>query len=124
METTERAVFEKITSACRQGGYAIIDGCEFAEAFPAGQADEGAIAEALAALQRGGYIDVKYARGGTYCVAALKDRPEAAEDPARHSTVVHVNGKPSAAAAAVYALAAFLGAAAGSAAVCAIFAAV
>lgn len=132
MEATEKAIFDKIAEACRGGGYAIVDGEELADAVPDGgrrSADD--IETSLKELQRGGFIDIKYARGGTYCVTALKARPQEREEsnaaqsaPEPSPTVVEVKEKVNSFAAAMYALAAFFGAAAGSAIVCALFAAV
>ncbi len=132
MDVISRAVFNKIALSCKDGGYAIIDGAEFADALPEGERRAaGEIEGALKALQKQGYIDIKYARGDMYCVAALKAAlpDEQKEDEKTHSgaacpTVVEVKQKFSKIAAAAYAAAAFLGGAAGSAIVCAIFAAV
>ena len=130
MENIDRAVFDKIAAVSRDGSYAIIDGDEFADALPAGV--RRAVVEidgAIKNLQKQGYIDLKYARGGTYCVAALKSKiAEPVEMPApakdESATIVEVKEKFNGFAAAMYAVAAFFGAAAGSAIVCAIFAAV
>lgn len=127
MEAIERAVFDKITACCKDGGYAIIDGEEFADALPDGERRAaGEIEGALKKLQGRGYIDLKYARGGTYCVAALKTQiaDEAPQPESISPTVIEVKEKLNLFAAGMYALAAFLGGAAGSAVICAIFAAV
>ena len=128
MEAIERAVFDKITACCKDGGYAIIDGEEFADALPDGERRAaGEIEGALKKLQGKGYIDLKYARGGTYCVAALKTQIAEPAQPEKREpspTVIEVKEKLNLFAAGVYAMAAFLGGAAGSAVICAIFAAV
>lgn len=130
MEATEKAVFDKISEACRGGGYAIMDGEELADAVQdGGRHSKEEIEASLKNLQGGGFIDIKYARGGTYCVTALKLRPpeetiEPQDEKEPSPTVVEVKERVNSFAAAMYALAAFLGAAAGSAIVCALFAAV
>ncbi|HIR40167.1 MAG TPA: hypothetical protein IAB90_07290 [Candidatus Coproplasma stercoripullorum] len=130
MGTIERAVFDKITAVCKDGGYAIIDGDEFADALPDGERRAaGEIEGALKKLQSGGYIDMKYARGGTYCVAALRsgiyeEQGRMEELKETSPTVIEVKEKLNRFAVGMYALAALLGGAAGSAIACAIFMAV
>ena len=105
---------------------------EGADAIPEGERRAaGEIDGALKELQKLGYIDIRYARGDMYCVAALKaalpdekKEDEKTQNGAACPTVVEVKQKFSKIAAAAYAAAAFLGGAAGSAIVCAIFAAV
>ena len=125
MDVISRAVFNKIALSCKDGGYAIIDGAEFADALPEGERRAaGEIEGALKALQKQGYIDIKYARGDMYCVAALKSElpEENCEEklPDRSPTVIEVKEKINKFAVALYAAAAFLGGAAGSAVICAI----
>lgn len=125
MDAVKRALFYKISESCKNGGFAIIDSTEFADAIPEGERRAaGEIDGALKELQKLGYIDIRYARGDMYCVAALKSElpEENCEEklPDRSPTVVEVKEKINKFAVALYAAAAFLGGAAGSAVVCAI----
>lgn len=125
MDAVKRALFYKISESCKNGGFAIIDGTEFADAIPEGERRAaGEIDGALKELQKLGYIDIRYARGDMYCVAALKSElpEENCEEklPDRSPTVVEVKEKINKFAVALYAAAAFLGGAAGSAIICAI----
>lgn len=124
MDAVKRALFYKISKSCKDGGYAIIDSTEFADAIPEGERRAaGEIDAALKELQKLGYIDIRYARGDMYCVAALKSElPEEARPeeklPDRSPTVVEVKEKVNRLALLLYAAAAFLGGATGSAIVC------
>ena len=125
MDDVKRALFYKISESCKNGGFAIIDGTEFADAIPEGERRAaGEIDGALKELQKLGYIDIRYARGDMYCVAALKSElpEENCEEklPDRSPTVIDVKEKINKFAVALYAAAAFLGGAAGSAIICAI----
>ena len=125
MDAVKRALFYKISESCKNGGFAIIDGTEFADAIPEGERRAaGEIDGALKELQKLGYIDIRYARGDMYCVAALKSElpEENCEEklPDRSPTVIGVKEKINKFAVALYAAAAFLGGAAGSAIICAI----
>ena len=125
MDAVKRALFYKISESCKNGGFAIIDGTEFADAIPEGERRAaGEIDGALKELQKLGYIDIRYARGDMYCVAALKSElpEENCEEklPDRSPTVIEVKEKINKLAVALYAAAAFLGGAAGSAIICAI----
>ncbi len=125
MDDVKRALFYKISESCKNGGFAIIDSTEFADAIPEGERRAaGEIDGALKELQKLGYIDIRYARGDMYCVAALKSElpEENCEEklPDRSPTVVEVKEKINKFAVALYAAAAFLGGAAGSAVICAI----
>lgn len=125
MDDVKRALFYKISESCKNGGFAIIDSTEFADAIPEGERRAaGEIDGALKELQKLGYIDIRYARGDMYCVAALKSElpEENCEEklPDRSPTVVEVKEKINKFAVALYAAAAFLGGAAGSAIICAI----
>lgn len=125
MDDVKRALFYKISESCKNGGFAIIDSTEFADAIPEGERRAaGEIDGALKELQKLGYIDIRYARGDMYCVAALKNElpEENCEEklPDRSPTVVEVKEKINKFAVALYAAAAFLGGAAGSAIICAI----
>lgn len=125
MDDVKRALFYKISESCKNGGFAIIDSTEFADAIPEGERRAaGEIDGALKELQKLGYIDIRYARGDMYCVAALKSElpEENCEEklPDRSPTVIGVKEKINKFAVALYAAAAFLGGAAGSAIICAI----
>ena len=125
MDVVKRALFYKISESCKNGGFAIIDSTEFADAIPEGERRAaGEIDGALKELQKLGYIDIRYARGDMYCVAALKSElpEENCEEklPDRSPTVIGVKEKINKFAVALYAAAAFLGGAAGSAIICAI----
>lgn len=125
MDDVKRALFYKISESCKNGGFAIIDSTEFADAIPEGERRAaGEIDGALKELQKLGYIDIRYARGDMYCVAALKNElpEENCEEklPDRSPTVIDVKEKINKFAVALYAAAAFLGGAAGSAIICAI----
>ncbi len=125
MDDVKRALFYKISESCKNGGFAIIDSTEFADAIPEGERRAaGEIDGALKELQKLGYIDIRYARGDMYCVAALKNElpEENCEEklPDRSPTVIEVKEKINKFAVALYAAAAFLGGAAGSAVICAI----
>lgn len=125
MDDVKRALFYKISESCKNGGFAIIDSTEFADAIPEGERRAaGEIDGALKELQKLGYIDIRYARGDMYCVAALKSElPEENCEkklPDRSPTVIEVKEKINKFAVALYAAAAFLGGAAGSAIICAI----
>ena len=125
MDAVNRALFYYISESCKNGGFAIIDGTEFADAIPEGERRAaGEIDGALKELQKLGYIDIRYARGDMYCVAALKSElpEENCEEklPDRSPTVIEVKEKINKFAVALYAAAAFLGGAAGSAVICAI----
>ncbi len=125
MDAVKRALFYKISESCKNGGFAIIDSTEFADAIPEGERRAaGEIDGALKELQKLGYIDIRYARGDMYCVAALKSElpEENCEEklPDRSPTVIGVKEKINKFAVALYAAAAFLGGAAGSAIICAI----
>lgn len=125
MDAVKRALFYKISESCKNGGFAIIDSTEFADAIPEGERRAaGEIDGALKELQKLGYIDIRYARGDMYCVAALKNElpEENCEEklPDRSPTIIEVKEKINKLAVALYAAAAFLGGAAGSAIICAI----
>lgn len=119
MEAIVKAIFEKVKNTCGDGGYAIIDSAEFADALPDGiRKSHEEIDGALKELQKGGFIDIKYARGDMYCVAALKNAlpDEEEKQPAECSpTVIEVKEKFNVKAAALYSAFAFLGGAVGSA---------
>ena len=71
------AVLNKIHALSPAGRYVIIDEDELYEAFPDGvdrSFDE--LKRSLTLLIKQGYIDVKYSRGETYCIAPLKKYEE------------------------------------------------
>ena len=77
------AVLDKINSVSQTGRYVIITEDEFFECFPDGcERSDDELDKALTALRSGGYIDVKYSRGDTYCVASLKEYVEEREEAA------------------------------------------
>lgn len=112
MDAVKRALFYKISESCKNGGFAIIDSTEFADAIPEGERRAaGEIDGALKELQKLGYIDIRYARGDMYCVAALKNElpEENCEEklPDRSPTIIEVKEKINKLAVALYAAAAF-----------------
>ncbi len=54
------------------GGYKIFYEEELAECLPDNMRNRETLEAALKNLNGGGYIDVKYARGSTFCIACLK----------------------------------------------------
>lgn len=54
------------------GGYKIFYEEELAECLPENMRNRETLEAALKNLNSGGYIDVKYARGSTFCIACLK----------------------------------------------------
>lgn len=86
MDRISGAVLDKINSLSPTGRYVIFTEDEFFDCFPDGcERSSDELDRALTALRGGGYIDIKYSRGDTYCVASLKeyadDRPEATPPP-------------------------------------------
>ncbi|MCH5147975.1 MAG: hypothetical protein J1G05_01260 [Clostridiales bacterium] len=84
MDTINRDILAKINSSAQKGVYIILSEEEFKEALGT-QIDGKAIQDACKELAEEGYIDLKYAGGGMFCVAPLKDyveepEPEFAED--------------------------------------------
>lgn len=67
------AILNKIHALSPTGRYVIIDGDELFDAFPEGSEKSfNELKRTLSQLCKEGYIDVKYSRGETYCVAPLK----------------------------------------------------
>ena len=67
-------VLARIHALSPAGRYVIIDESELFEAFPDGSEKTYAELErVLTCLKSGGFIDLKYSRGDTYCVAPLKE---------------------------------------------------
>lgn len=54
------------------GGYKIFYEEELAECLPDNMRNRETLEAALKNLNGGGYIDVKYARGNTFCIACIK----------------------------------------------------
>ncbi len=54
------------------GGYKIFYEEELAECLPDSMRNRETLEAALKNLHGGGYIDVKYARGNTFCIACIK----------------------------------------------------
>ena len=80
------AVLNKIHALSPAGRYVIVDEDELYDAFPDGldrSFDE--LKKSLSTLIKQGYIDVKYSRGETYCIAPLKRYEEEVkyEEPTR-----------------------------------------
>ena len=66
------AVLNKIHALSPAGRYVIIDEDELYDAFPDNDKSFDELKRALSTLIKQGYIDVKYSRGDTYCIAPLK----------------------------------------------------
>lgn len=76
-------VLARIHALSPAGRYVIIDEDEIFEAFPDGSEktyDE--LERVLSFLKKGGYIDLKYSRGDTYCIAPLKEYVQETPSPA------------------------------------------
>lgn len=68
------AVLDRIRALSPAGRYVIIEGEELFEAFPDGsETSDRELDRALTLLRNDGYIDMKYSRGDTYCIAPLKE---------------------------------------------------
>ncbi|MDE6597017.1 MAG: hypothetical protein K2K60_00060 [Clostridia bacterium] len=77
MDRISGAVLDKINSVSQTGRYVIFTEDEFFECFPDGcERSTDELDKALTNLRGGGYIDIKYSRGDTYCVASLKEYVE------------------------------------------------
>lgn len=98
------------------GGYKIFYEEELSECLPENMRNRETLEAALKHLSGGGYIDVKYARGSTFCIACLKkyEAPEARPEP-ETAPAVSESAKPALSRAAyiILSLSAFLGGAAG-----------
>lgn len=96
------------------GCYKIFYEDELTEILPEGAKNRDTLDNAIHALCDGGFIDVKYARGDVFCIAARKryDAPYAKEEePERQKAVC---AKLSRKSYALFALVAFFGGAAGA----------
>ena len=73
------AVLNKIHALSPAGRYVIVDEDELYDAFP-DESDRSfdELKRSLTILIKQGYIDVKYSRGETYCIAPLKKYEEEA----------------------------------------------
>lgn len=74
MDSNCTAVLDKINSLAPLGRYVIISDDEFSDVIADGKNKGEILNRALFALQSEGFIDVKYSRQNTYCVAPLKKR--------------------------------------------------
>lgn len=75
MDTINRNILAKINSSAQKGAYIILSEEELAE--NAGEkTDSEIIQKACRELAKEGYIDLKYAGGGMFCVAPLKEYTE------------------------------------------------
>ena len=97
MDTINRDILAKINSSAQKGNYIILSEDEFKEALGT-QIDSEGIANVCRELANEGYIDLKYAGGGMFCVAPLKEfveepdpEPEIFED--EQEVVVVKTGK-------------------------------
>lgn len=82
MDRVCSAVLNKIFALSPAGHYVIMDEDEFFEAMPEDcEKSFENLKRSLTSLYKEGYIDVKYSRGETYCVAPLKRYEETAAEP-------------------------------------------
>lgn len=98
------------------GGYKIFYEEELAECLPDNMRNRETLEAALKNLNGGGYIDVKYARGNTFCIECIKKyEAPAAEIKPEFSPAVLQTVKPTFSKTTYFALSlfAFLGGAAG-----------
>lgn len=98
------------------GGYKIFYEEELAECLPDNMRNRETLEAALKNLNGGGYIDVKYARGNTFCIACIKKyEAPATENKPEISPAVCQTVKPTFSKTTYFALSlfAFLGGAAG-----------
>ena len=71
------AVLNKIHALSPAGRYVIVDEDELYDSFPDGaERSFDELKRILTALIKQGYIDVRYSRGETYCIAPLKKYEE------------------------------------------------
>lgn len=77
MDRMSRAIFGKISAISPKARYVIITEDEFFEALPEeSEKSYNELDKTLTYLRNNGYIDIKYSRGDTYCVAWLKEFEE------------------------------------------------
>lgn len=86
MNTVNRNILAKINSLATKGKYIILSEDEISECVD-GEIDDGGILKACKELAGGGYVDLKYAGGGMFCLAPLKDIEP--EEPQREITEVN-----------------------------------
>ena len=71
------AVLNKINALSPAGRYVIVDEDELYDSFPDGaERSFDELKRTLTSLIKQGYIDVRYSRGETYCIAPLKKYEE------------------------------------------------
>lgn len=74
------ALLSKLHALSPTGRYVIIDGDDLFDVFPdGGEKSYSELNKSLNSLCKEGYIDVKYSRGETYCIAPLKRYEEVPE---------------------------------------------
>lgn len=66
------ALLFRINALCKEGGYKIVEEKELLSCFP--QSEDGeSLAHTLSYLKERGYIDIRYAEDGVYCLTPLPD---------------------------------------------------
>lgn len=86
-EEMDTALANKIYTDSR-GGYGVFYEDELMELLPDDGRTREKLNDALERLAEGGYIDVRYARGATYCLAGIKPyEPPSVEETADEATV-------------------------------------
>lgn len=72
LDRRESLLLGKINALCQEGRYQIIEEGELLSCFPAKlTADAGELLQMLQVLREGGYIDIRYAEDGVYCLCPL-----------------------------------------------------
>lgn len=66
------ALLNKIHALSPTGRYVIVDGDDLFDALPSDEKSFDELKKSLSLLAGEGYIDVRYSRGQTYCLAPLK----------------------------------------------------
>ena len=80
MDTINRDILKKISSSAQKGSYIILSEDDFKETLGT-QIGGESIVNACKQLANEGFIDLKYAGGGMFCVAPLKDYVEPEPEP-------------------------------------------
>lgn len=71
LDKLTKYVLDKINAAS-DGSYKVMDAEDFLSALPARMtADENGVSNAVKYLSERGYVDLKYADNGTYCVCSM-----------------------------------------------------
>ena len=71
LDKLTKFVLDKINAAS-DGSYKVMDAEDFLSALPARMtADENGVSNAVKYLSERGYVDLKYADNGTYCVCSM-----------------------------------------------------